>query len=58
MYSGKYTTLDFEVAQAIWQVYLKGKLKFYKEFFLYLESLTEKPKIHKDSWNMMLDFSN
>lgn len=36
LYSGKFITLDFEIAQQLWEVYLKNKLTFYKEFVEFL----------------------
>lgn len=30
LYSGKFTTLDYDVAESLWGVYLKGKINYYK----------------------------
>ncbi len=54
-----FTTLDFEVAEQLWQFYLKKHLKFYNQFFKYLETLGGKkpPKVHRDLWRMVYEFS-
>lgn len=56
LYIGAHTTLDMETAEQLWLVYLKPKLKFYKEFEEYLGTLQDKEtvKVHRDLWNMML----
>ena len=47
-------TLDFETAEQLWIVYLKGVLPFHAQFVEYLSQLENKPpKIHKDLWRMM-----
>lgn len=56
VYSGKYTTLDFEVAELLWDVYLKGKFNYFNEFKQFLAS-HEKIKIYRDLWNMMYEFA-
>lgn len=58
LYTGKYTTLDFKVAMDLWDVYLKNKMAFYQDFKAYLLNLEEGNKVHRDLWNMMLEFGN
>ena len=60
LYTGKHTTLDLETAEQLWMVYLKDRMSFYKEFELYMSKLEDKDsvKVHKDLWNMMLEFVN
>lgn len=59
LYSGTHTTLDIDVAEQLWFVYLPEKLAYFKEFLVYMDKLPEKEtmKVHKDLWNMMIDFS-
>ena len=59
LYIGTHTTLDMDTAEQLWMVYLKPKLQFYKEFIEYIGSLEDKEtkKVHRDLWNMMLEFS-
>ncbi len=55
----KNLSMDFEYAEALWDVLLRQTFRYSKEFKLYLESLgSKKPtKCHKDLWQMMLEFS-
>lgn len=55
----KNLSMDFEYAEALWDVLLRQTFKYSNEFKLYLESLgSKKPaKCHKDLWQMMLEFS-
>lgn len=57
LYSGSYITLDLEVAQSLWEVYLKNKLTYYKQFMDFISKNPETQKIHRDLWNMILQFS-
>lgn len=54
LYTGKYQTLDFEIATQLWNVYLKNKMSYYNAFLAYLQSLEQKNNVHRDLWNMML----
>lgn len=58
LYTGKYTTLDLSVAQQLWTIYLKDKMTLYKQLIEYVANLQQKSKVHKDLWNMMLEFAN
>ncbi len=58
LYTGKYQTLSFEIARSLWDVYLKGKMNYYGAFGAYLDSLEQQNAVHRDLWNMMLEFSN
>lgn len=52
--SSKSPTLDFETAEQIWTVYLKGVMPYHADLVEYLAQLKEKPpKVHKDLWRMM-----
>ena len=56
LYSGNFTTLQFEVAVQLWDVYLKVKCTFHKVLMDYLNKLieaNEKNRVHKDLWDMM-----
>lgn len=55
----KNLSMDFEYAEALWEVLLRHTFKYSKEFKLYLQSLgTKKPlKCHKDLWQMMYQFA-
>lgn len=59
LYTGTHTTLDLDVAESLWEVYLPQKLKYYKQLQEYLQQLPDKEtkKVHKDLWNMMMEFS-
>ena len=50
--------MDLETAEQLWIVYLKDRMNFFKEFQLYMEKVEDKDKVkvHKDLWNMMLEF--
>lgn len=56
LYSGKFTTLDYDVAESLWGVYLKGKINYYKQFIDFLSNNPDKSKIYKDTWNMVFQF--
>lgn len=59
VYSGNYTTLEFETAVQLWEVYLKGKCAFYKQLLDFLNKLIEggeKNRVHRDLWDMMYEF--
>lgn len=59
LYSGSKTTLDMEVAELLWGVYLKGTLIWYKEFMDYVGNQEDKEntKVHRDLWEMIIQFS-
>ena len=56
LYIGNHTTLDLDVAEQLWAVYLTNKFVYHKEWLAYLASLEDKDnkKVHKDLWNMVL----
>lgn len=57
LYTGKYDTLEFEVAVALWSTFLKSKLTTYPQFMSYLEKLPEHNRVYRDLWNMVIEFA-
>lgn len=59
LYIGNHTTLDLDVAEQLWAVYMVNKFTYHKEWLAYLASLEDKEnkKVHKDLWNMVLEFA-
>lgn len=58
LYIGNHTTLEMDVAEQLWAVYLVNKFQYYKQWVGYIGSLEDKEnkKVHKDLWNMVLEF--
>lgn len=53
----KIATLDFDVAEQLWTIYLKGVMHFHAEFVEYLAQMDAKPaKVHRDQWKMVYEF--
>jgi hypothetical protein len=54
----KEISLNYELAEELWRVYLKPVMPLYNLFMQYLGQLTKKPhKVHVDLWNMIFEFA-
>ena len=50
----KIATLDFDIAEQLWDIYLKKVMVLHSEFMEYLKVMENKPvKVHRDLWKMI-----
>lgn len=54
----KDVSLDYDLAEELWRVYLKPIMNLYPQFMRYLEQLSKRPhKVHIDLWKMVYEFA-
>lgn len=51
-------SLDYEIAEELWKVYLKPIMHLYPQFMQFLAQLGKRPhKVHIDLWKMVYEFA-
>ena len=51
-------SLDYEIAEELWKVYLKPIMYLYPQFMQFLAQLGKRPhKVHIDLWKMVYEFA-
>jgi hypothetical protein len=54
----KEMSLDYDIVEELWKVYLKPIMPLYQTFVSYLEQLGKRPhKVHHDLWKMVYEFA-